>query len=249
MKTVAHSFARFPDMTRFWQQPQAVPLSALRLLLKDSPCLAWVLQVETGTFAFLSRNVESILGYSHEQFREGGASFAWQLVHPQDVQPLLALKARIATVLGTVPSHQQAAYRFQYDYRLRKADGTYVRLLEQNSVLAINGDGNITHQLGVCTDITHWKPKKSLTATVRSHEHGCHKVFSAQDEMDALEKLSRREKEILTLIAEGYSSKQIADRLSISFHTVSKHRQHLFEKTQSRTMGELVRYAVAHEII
>ena len=42
--------------------------------------------------------------------------------------------------------------------------------------------------------------------------------------------LSKREREVLLLIAQGKMSKEIADRLSISIHTVSRHRQNILEK-------------------
>lgn len=52
-----------------------------------------------------------------------------------------------------------------------------------------------------------------------------------------VEELTRREQEILALIAQGYHNKEIADRLDISANTVSNHLQHIYEKlhVQSRT--------------
>ena len=44
--------------------------------------------------------------------------------------------------------------------------------------------------------------------------------------------LSKREKEILLLIEEGKSSKEIAETLSISVNTVNRHRQNILEKLQ-----------------
>ena len=55
--------------------------------------------------------------------------------------------------------------------------------------------------------------------------------------------LSRREIEVLGLVAVGLASREIADRLCISLATVNNHRQHVLEKMKARNSAEAVRYA------
>jgi len=57
-------------------------------------------------------------------------------------------------------------------------------------------------------------------------------------------KLTLREKEILTYIAEGFSSKQIAARLFISINTVANHRRNMLHKKGAKTSAELIRYNI-----
>jgi DNA-binding NarL/FixJ family response regulator len=59
-----------------------------------------------------------------------------------------------------------------------------------------------------------------------------------------LERLTIREREVLTLIAEGKSRKEIADILFISVHTVGHHRANIMKKLNLKKTAELVRYAV-----
>ncbi|MES2872242.1 MAG: response regulator transcription factor [Bacteroidota bacterium] len=61
--------------------------------------------------------------------------------------------------------------------------------------------------------------------------------------------LSKREKEILSLIAEGFTNQEIADRIFTSKRTVEGHRQNLIDKTQSRNSAALIRYAVVRGIV
>jgi DNA-binding NarL/FixJ family response regulator len=61
--------------------------------------------------------------------------------------------------------------------------------------------------------------------------------------------LSTREREVLRLIAEGLSAKEIAGRLGISAKTVEAHRTSLMRKLGVRKATELVRYAVRHGLI
>lgn len=65
-----------------------------------------------------------------------------------------------------------------------------------------------------------------------------------QDGNDTYNLLSEREKEVLTLIAKGYSNKEIAEQLVISVKTVETHKGNLMEKLQMKTRPELVEYAV-----
>ena len=61
--------------------------------------------------------------------------------------------------------------------------------------------------------------------------------------------LSTREREVLRLIAEGLSAKEIATNLNISTKTVEAHRTSLMRKLGVRKATELVRYAVRHGLI
>lgn len=56
--------------------------------------------------------------------------------------------------------------------------------------------------------------------------------------------LSAREREIVQLIAEGHSTKVIADRLYISARTVDTHRRHILDKLNIDNVAELTKYAV-----
>jgi DNA-binding NarL/FixJ family response regulator len=63
------------------------------------------------------------------------------------------------------------------------------------------------------------------------------------------EALSTREAEVLQLIAEGSSNRNIANVLRISIKTVEKHRQAVMEKLNLHDIASLTRYAVAHGIV
>jgi DNA-binding NarL/FixJ family response regulator len=59
-----------------------------------------------------------------------------------------------------------------------------------------------------------------------------------------LERLTLRERQILKLIAEGKSSKEIGSLLFISFRTVERHRANIMDKLNVRKSAELIRYAL-----
>jgi DNA-binding NarL/FixJ family response regulator len=61
--------------------------------------------------------------------------------------------------------------------------------------------------------------------------------------------LSERERQILQLLAEGYSNKEIATREEISVKTVETHRANIMRKLKVRSISDLVRFAVRNQII
>ncbi len=68
-------------------------------------------------------------------------------------------------------------------------------------------------------------------------------------EEDTYELLSAREREILQLIAEGKSNKEVANLLHLSLHTVETHRTHILQKLNLHSIPELILYAVRKGII
>ena len=61
--------------------------------------------------------------------------------------------------------------------------------------------------------------------------------------------LSPREREVLTLVAEGHSNKDIAEKLFISVNTVAIHRAHVMQKLDMHDRAELVRYAIRSGLV
>lgn len=75
---------------------------------------------------------------------------------------------------------------------------------------------------------------------------------SCQSDVEGVEEsyeLSERESEVLVLVARGLSSKEIADQLNISVHTVNTHRKNITHKTGIKSVAGLAVYAMLHNLI
>jgi two-component system response regulator NreC len=66
---------------------------------------------------------------------------------------------------------------------------------------------------------------------------------------DSYELLTDREREILQLVAEGKTNKEIANTLNLSLYTVDTHRTHILQKLNLHSVPEVIRYAVRKGII
>jgi two-component system, NarL family, response regulator NreC len=69
------------------------------------------------------------------------------------------------------------------------------------------------------------------------------------EERDSYSALTEREREILKLVAEGYTNNQIAERLFISPKTVDTHRTHIMDKLNLHSRAELVKYAMRRGLL
>lgn len=73
------------------------------------------------------------------------------------------------------------------------------------------------------------------------------RVWANQSNASRLKKLTEREREVMVLAVAGHTSKEIAQRLSISYRTVEIHRAHVMQKTGAANLLELARIANALE--
>jgi DNA-binding NarL/FixJ family response regulator len=83
----------------------------------------------------------------------------------------------------------------------------------------------------------------AVTALIRDH------LEKASDREQSREILTPRELEVLKLIAEAHSSKEIAQILVISIKTVERHRANILEKLGMRDRVELTRYAIRRGLV
>lgn len=241
-------YSSHPEQAGFESLLQDNP--ALELILNVGPCISWIWQVRTGKYIFMSANAGTKLGYTPDSFLKGGINYTKSLFHPADAVHVGRLMRQIWVFMLALPPQEREICQYSCDYRLHKADGSYVRLLEQSRVLQTDSYGNITHVFGVWMDISHWKRNEILTASILSSGNGhCLLCTSADLQLQSQGTISKREQEVIKLMAEGYNSKEIAGRLGVSFHTITTHRQNIREKTNSKNTGELIQYAIQNGII
>lgn len=82
---------------------------------------------------------------------------------------------------------------------------------------------------------------EAVQAAVRTHSRSRERDGSDRVARERFARLSEREREVLALVIEGLTAKQIARRLDLSPRTVETHRAHLSEKLEVESLAQLVR--------
>lgn len=106
-----------------------------------------------------------------------------------------------------------------------------------------------TQRLLVAAVETIARHKPFLTGTVSEMVMGGLLQRGADHQAEEASRLSPREREIVQLIAEGRSNKEVATRLGISVKTVDAHRTNIMRRLNLHSVAELVRYAIREKII
>jgi DNA-binding NarL/FixJ family response regulator len=74
-------------------------------------------------------------------------------------------------------------------------------------------------------------------------------LLSSAENEQSVESLTTREREVLQLIAEGYTNKEISERLFISVRTADVHRTHIMQKLDVHNVAGLTRLAISHGLV
>ncbi len=196
---------------------------------------------------FISSKFETMLGWNIHEAHEQGNDYMDERMHPEDAIRLIRAGMFFLKFAFSFPREERETlkgYKLINDYRTKNKEGKYVRVIEQQKALELDRFGNVWLALSVL-DVS---PDKDIGTPARSRlintNTGELFLFPPEEfNKKKLPKLSGREQEILSLIAKGMVSKQIADKLFISVHTVNTHRQRIIEKLNVSNTFEAIKYA------
>jgi DNA-binding CsgD family transcriptional regulator len=187
---------------------------------------------------YVSKNSTYIFGYSIDHLIQNSSPERYfSMVHDADQQDLLDCFSFIHDHLEMIPPDEHHVYRNIYHYRLQKADGRYMYLHDEKAVLSFNDSENLYYTL--FRDVTAEKTFTGVKAEVFKQEEVLHKI---KEYKPAAERnpLSKREGELVTLIKQGLSTKEIAWYLKISHNTVRNIKSKMFEKFNVSSTIELL---------
>ena len=176
--------------------------------------------IKEGAIKSISSNIEEITGYRQEDFLEGESHFYNKLFLPKDLNRL-KISRRLIMFYGRKKMHTGLT-AVSDECHIRHASGSVRKVKITIKILQYDAYGFPTHVIGEIL---------SLERTSKSDLPG----------MDPA--ISKREQEVLHLLAQGFSSKEIADKLYISDHTSMTHRKNLIAKYNVRNTAELIKEA------
>jgi PAS domain S-box-containing protein len=190
-----------------------------RLLADSAPVMMWM-SGHDGTCIFFN---QLWLEFRGRRLEDELGNRWLEGVHPEDRDLC------IETYLRCFATRQ--AFRMQY--RLQRQGGTY-RWIENTGTPWSEGTGEFGGFMGSAIDIEDRK-QGSFTPD----EGAVRLVFS----------LTERERQVLTLIAGGKSTKETALTLGISYKTADSHRSRILEKLGVHETASMVRYAIRSGLI
>lgn len=193
-------------------------------------------------YAFLTERFHFLAGLSADTAKQRGMAYFLERVHPEDLPLLLQTTIAAFRYLSGLSPSERTEYKTSVDFRIRRGDDIWIRIIQQIVVLELTRHGEIWLVL-IVNDLSPLRDLEIPSRRFMSHiPSGKRVLFPAADaEADSL--LTPRELEILGLVSRGYASREIADYLGISVSTVNNHRRRLLLKTASANSAEAISYA------
>lgn len=190
---------------------------------------------------FYSSNYGGLLGYKRSDYEDIGQQFFAQRIHPDDALKLSSNGITILKLLGKFSNDEKLNYKHVYEYRIRNAQNKYVRLIEQYQVLELDAKGQPWLMLTMQDLSPSQDETEGCKCQMLNFRTGQIIPIEAPTKVEL--ELTKRELEILKFVKEGFLSKEISDKLSISVHTVNTHRQRFLEKLGANNSLEAVIFA------
>jgi DNA-binding CsgD family transcriptional regulator len=172
------------------------------------------------------------------------------LMHPDDLIGALDAGYEAMRFIMDQPPDAWRHLKVLHDFRLRRSPTEWVRVVEQYLLLETAPGGTLWLTLSI-VDVS---PEQDLEAPFRGSIVDMRKgaVVSIGSSLVAepdAEILTDREREVLSLVASGLASKEIAEGLFLSVHTVNTHRQNILRKTGAQNSAGAIRYAQQRGLI
>lgn len=196
---------------------------------------------------FASYNFSELFHYDMEGIEAEDTDYFSRHIHPDD---LWTLHRNGIVCMRYMLEHKELApdMKLINEYRV-EACGHYVRVIEQFQVLEFDRRGNVWLSLSMLDVSPNQGALDGVRSQLLNFRTGKVVPFPFSEESGREPLLSGREREILRLIGRGKLSKEIADELAISVHTVNTHRQRILEKLNVDNSIEAVRYASVHGLL
>lgn len=199
----------------------------------------YIFNCSTQQMEFVHENLYNVMGYEPEEFK---IDFLLENIHPDDLTYFLNFENTVTKFFNKLHPDKVLKYKVRYDYRIKKADGNYIRILQQVVTIQSDENGAVIRVLGVHTDISHLKQTNTsslcfigLDGEPSYFDVEINSIFKPSKDF-----FTKREKQILMLISEGKSSLEISKILCISKFTIDGHRKNLLKKSKTTNISELL---------
>jgi DNA-binding CsgD family transcriptional regulator len=212
----------------------------------------FVLNYTTRKYMFYSESAKFSLGYDARELLEGGLDIALHLVQKDYFktfnEKVFPLNLQF---LNNTPQQQHQDYVFSFTNQYRKKNGDMVELLQKGSFITSKETGLPLYSLGTIIDLTPYKKDNVIVQSIERITNKGEQLIETNYfypfEEDTL--LTKQEKNIVKWMADGLSSKMIANKLCISENTIANHRKNMLRKTNTRNVAQLIAFVIRYRII
>ncbi len=177
-----------------------------------------------------------------------------EIIHPEDQEAFGNLYYLCLEGLLHMPIPVKDIGHFCVNYRIKSAAGNYVRVLETNSIIASDEARNIPliclSQMSKLDGMEASSPVSYYFLLFRDEWESVDIMAKfLQQYSPVVNMFTQSEMKIIRLLKQGLTSKEIADRIFLSKHTIDKYRKNLLEKTNCANTAQLLAHVLSLGIL
>ncbi len=207
----------------------------------------------TMTIVAASENTRQLSPYKTDEWVGQDANFWANNIHPDDRYYVLSAALLSVEINESYTRERSDKIRVNIYCRMLDAKSNFRWVLIQFPNRYFNDENRIASTWIMITDLGHLKSNICHMMTVIDTSNNENQYFSVSinnKELTALDvpQITKREQEVLQLMARGLNSRDIAKELFISHYTVEQHKRNLREKTGCRTSAELMNFVCKHNL-
>jgi DNA-binding CsgD family transcriptional regulator len=226
-----------------------------KLILNNINGFIVICNYTTGFYEYISEGVTSHLGYDVSSYApQELTGFMFSII--EDDHRKFLMDSLLPVVLQYFNQHSTKAtgtdYRYTCSLRVKNVYGKWVWLLIDTVIIEVNDNGFPTRTLINCTDINSFKKDDCVYYNIMKKNHdGIYELMleGVEGSKQDLFPLTQREIEIINLISNGNTNKEISEKLEVTVNTVKTHRKNIMKKTKCRGIAELTNFAFSRGLL
>ena len=208
-------------------------------LAKIEAAIYAIYDFNKGNYLLQSEEQKLIFGVN-ENNPEIDLKTHYAAIHPDDRDFVLETDYMFHNFFSTLSPKEKFNYKLVYDFRTKTVDGRYLRFMHQCVVFEQDQEGNLWLTLVISYPLSEMKKNEKSSRYLINIETKSFHLFHENGYNTSGSVLTRREIEIVELLARGYDSVTIADKLYLSRNTINNHRQNILSKTKSDNTTQAV---------
>lgn len=172
-------------------------------------------------------------------------------IHPDDVDFVTRAEAFSTNFFYKKIGYEKLLkYKISYSFRFRLQNGEYALFNHQSLMLSMDDNGGLGKSLNIHTRIDHLSNLNTYKISlIGLNSEPSFMNLSLEGENQDIKVFSKREIDIIKLIANGLNNDQISKKLFISPFTVKKHRSNILIKSETKNIAQLIANCIFQGII
>lgn len=193
---------------------------------------------------YMHPNIKFVLGLCEKSTRFDDII---SRIHPDDMEYVAKAESKVLSyIYNNIGRDKVTDFKMSYCFRFKVEDGSYQLFQHQALILTTDENGGFSKSLNIHTNINHLTKINNFKASVISINHAKPSFYNInvldndEDKSSTINLFTKREKEIIALLAEGLSTESIAKKLYLSAKTIATHRKNILKKSNCKNTTEFI---------